>query len=100
MNILGKLYDGEISPAEDVIPDSEEYRQKKEEKKRVKEELKKVISSDHLPLLEKLCALHLSIAEEECRTAYAEGVRFGIGLMTEIKQMDEKHPVIIPKSDN
>lgn len=100
MNILGKLYDGEISPAETVIPDSEEYRQKKEEKRQVTEKLKRVIPAEHLSLLDKLCALQLSIAEEECKAAYAEGVRFGIGLMAEIKQMDEKHPVIIPKSEN
>lgn len=97
MTILEKLYDGEINPSETAVPDTEEYREKLRRKKQVAEELKKVLPADKLELLDQLTALCLSIAEDECKCTYAEGVRFGIDLMMEINRMNESAPPILPQ---
>ena len=81
MTILEKLYDGEIIPSETAVPGTEEYREKLQKKTRI------------------MNALCLSIAEDECRCTYAEGVRFGIDLMVEIHGKDKTAPVILPRLD-
>jgi len=94
MTILEKLYDGEIIPSETAVPDTEEYREKLQKKKRLAEEIKNALPADKSELVDRLTALCLSIAEDECRCTYAEGVRFGIDLMTEINRMNEASPSI------
>lgn len=56
-------------------------------------------AADRQELLTELNALCLSIAEDECRCTYAEGVRFGIDLMVEIHGKDKTAPVILPRLD-
>lgn len=97
MTILEKLYNGEISPCETTVPDTEEYREKLRQKNRIAEELKKALPDDKTELLDRLTALCLSIAEDECKCNYAEGVRFGIDLMIEINRMNEAMPPILPQ---
>ncbi len=97
MTILEKLYDGEIIPSETAVPDTEEYREKLREKKQLAEEIKNVLPAEKSDLLDQLTALCLSIAEDECRCTYAEGVRFGIDLMIEINRMNEASPSILPQ---
>lgn len=97
MTILEKLYDGEIIPSETAVPDTEEYREKLQKKKRLAEEIKNALPAEKSELVNQLTALCLSIAEDECRCTYAEGVRFGIDLMTEINRMNEASPSILPQ---
>lgn len=97
MNILDKLYDGEIFPAENAVPNTEEYQEKMRQKNFLIDKLRKTMPSDIIPLLEKLSSLYMSISEEECRYMYAEGVRFGIKLMMDVSYMDEKRPFIFPQ---
>lgn len=97
MTILEKLYDGEIIPSETAVPDTEEYREKLKEKNRLAEKIKNVLPAEKSDLVNQLTALCLSIAEDECRCTYAEGVRFGIDLMIEINRMNEASPSILPQ---
>lgn len=97
MTILEKLYDGEIIPSETAVPDTEEYRGKLQKKKQITEELRNALPADKAELLDQFKALYLSMAEDECRSAYAEGVRFGIDLMIEITHMNEASPAILPQ---
>lgn len=97
MNIFDKLYDGEIIPSETAVPNTESYQEKIREKALIMNQLDKEVPSELLPLLEKLSSLYCSISEEECRCAYAEGVRFGIELMAEVYHMDEKRSLILPQ---
>ena len=91
MTILEKLYDGEIIPSETAVPGTEEYREK--------QSIREALPADRQELLTELNALCLSIAEDECRCTYAEGVRFGIDLMVEIHGKDKTAPVILPRLD-
>ena len=84
MTILEKLYDGEIIPSETAVPGTEEYREKLQKKTRIMQSIREALPADRQELLTELNALCLSIAEDECRCTYAEGVRFGIDLMVEI----------------
>ena len=97
MTILEKLYNGEIFPCETAVPDTEEYKEKLRQKNQIAEELKKALPADKTELLDRLTALYLSIAEDECKCTYAEGVQFGIDLMMEINRMNESAPPILPK---
>lgn len=97
MTILEKLYNGEISPCETAVTDTEEYREKLRQKNQIAEELKKALPADKTELLDRLTALCLSVAEDECKCTYAEGVRFGIDLMIEINRMNESAPPILPQ---
>lgn len=97
MTILEKLYNGEISPCETAVPDTEEYKEKLRQKNQIAEELKKALPADKTELLHRLTALFLSIAEDECKCTYAEGVRFGIDLMIEMNRMNESSPPILPQ---
>lgn len=97
MTILEKLYDGEIIPSETSVPDTEEYREKLRKKTRLAEEIKNALPAEKSELADQLTALCLSIAEDECRCTYAEGVRFGIDLMIEINRMNEASPSILPQ---
>ena len=71
MKILDMLYDGQIYPAESVKPATEKYQRLNEEKQRIDE-------------------LSDGICDEECRCMFAEGVRFGVGLMKELGEMDKQ----------
>ena len=117
MTILEKLYDGEIIPSETAVPGTEEYREKRfferiecgeiteeyreklQKKTRIMQSIREALPADRQELLTELNALCLSIAEDECRCTYAEGVRFGIDLMVEIHGKDKTAPVILPRLD-
>lgn len=99
MTILEKLYDGEIVPSETAVPDTEEYRKKLQKKARIMQSIREALPADRQELLTELNTLYLSIAEDECRCTYAEGVRFGIDLMVEIHGKDKTAPVILPQLD-
>lgn len=97
MTILEKLYNGEISPCETAVPETEEYKEKLRQKNQIAEELKKALPADRAELLDQFTALCLSIAEDECKCTYAEGVRFGIDLMIEMNRTNESSPPILPQ---
>ena len=61
--------------------------------------IREALPADRQELLTELNALCLSIAEDECRCTYAEGVRFGINLMVEIHGKDKTAPLILPQLD-
>ena len=89
MTILEKLYDGEIIPSETAVPGTEEYREKLQKKTRIMQSIREALPADRQELLTELNALCLSIAEDECRCTYAEGVRFGIGFGVGCRQSFE-----------
>lgn len=97
MTILEKLYDGEIIPSETAVPDTEEYQEKLQKKARLAEKIKNALPAEKSELADQLMALCLSIAEDECKCTYAEGVRFGIDLMIEINRMNKASPSILPQ---
>ena len=79
MKILDMLYDGQIYPAETVKPATEKYQRLNEEKQKLIDEL-----------LDRIDDLSDGICDEECRCMFAEGVRFGVGLIKELGEMDKQ----------
>ena len=90
MKILDMLYDGQIYPAESVKPATEKYQRLNEEKQRLMDELREKLSGDDQQLLDRIDGLSDEICDEECRCMFAEGVRFGVGLMKELSEMDRQ----------
>ena len=90
MKILDMLYDGQIYPAESVKPETEKYQRLNEEKQRLMDELREKLTDDDQQQLDRIDELSDGICDEECRCMFAEGVRFGVGLMKELGEMDKQ----------
>ena len=91
MKILDMLYDGQIYPAESVKPATEKYQRLNEEKQRLMGELREKLSGDDQQLLDRIDELSDGICDEECRCMFAEGVRFGVGLMRELEELGQQN---------
>ena len=91
MKILDMLYDGRIYPAENVNPKTEKYCQLDEEFKKLLDELRDKLSDSDQLLLERIVTLSFNIVDEECRCMFAEGVRFGVGLMRELDELNQQN---------
>ena len=89
MKIFDMLYDGRIYPAENVNPKTEKYCQLDEEFKKLLDELRDKLSDSDQLLLERIVTLSFNIVDEECRCMFAEGVRFGVGLMRELDELNQ-----------
>ena len=90
MKILDMLYDGQIYPAETVKPATEKYQRLNEEKQKLIDELREKLSGDDHQLLDRIDDLSDGICDEACRCMFAEGVRFGVGLIKELGEMDKQ----------
>jgi hypothetical protein len=86
-SIIQMLYDGDIYPVEQIVPRDPGYRQLshavEEEKEYIKEKLSNADATRYCELEAMMCDL-----SDMGRLAYFEyGIKFGIGLMVEIKDM-------------
>lgn len=90
MKILEMLYDGRIYPAETVKPATEKYRQLDEERKKLLVELREKLSDTDQLLVDQIDSLSDRISDEECKYMFAEGVRFGVGLMQDLAELDKQ----------
>ena len=90
MKILDRLYDGKIYPSETVNPATEKYRRLDSERKKLLDELHDKLSDSDQLLMERIVTLNFDISDEECRCMFAEGVRFGVGLMQDLAELDKQ----------
>ncbi len=90
MKILDMLYDGKIYPAESIKPESERYKKLDAERSKVLDELHDALSDVQVLQLEQVVTLSYSLSDEECRYMFIEGLRVGIGLMTELDEMNRQ----------
>ncbi|WP_322200463.1 DUF6809 family protein [Acutalibacter intestini] len=82
-SLLDSLYDGEIFPAEDIVPQSDEYQEAVDKQSRIQNRLESKLPEKHHALLERFVAAIECTHTIELRQTYAEGVRFGFRLMLE-----------------
>ena len=90
MSILEKLYNGEYYPAENDIPDTDEYRELIHQLSAASEQLEKCLSDEQLALFHKYCDLKNQCELLSGRKMYADAVRFGAELILEIAYPDIK----------
>jgi len=90
MKILDMLYDGKIYPAESIKPESERYKKLDAERSKVLDELHDALSDVQVLQLEQVVTLSYSLSDEECRYMFIEGLRVGIGLMTELEELNRQ----------
>ena len=88
-SIISKLYDGEIFPAETVVPATDEYRTITYKMGKSIDELQEVLTAEQNKKLEHMLDMNVAMTDMENRAIYAEGIRFGIELMIEINRMNE-----------
>lgn len=88
-SILQQLYDGEIYPAENILPTNNEYRKTEQQINTLMEKLKSKLPADQ-NLLE-----HLKLLENEMSTIYSFesfsfGFRLAVKLMIESFFLDDE----------
>ncbi len=88
-SVISKLYNGEIFPAETVVPTDSGYRSSVNKVGQEIEELQEVLTGEQYKKLEHMMDMNAEIVNMENRAVYAEGIRFGIELMIEIYRVDE-----------
>ncbi len=88
-SVINKLYDGKIFPAETVAPATDDYRAATHKASKLMDELQEALTAEENKKLEDIIELNMEIIDMENRAIYAEGIRFGIGLMIELNRMDE-----------
>jgi len=86
-SIINRLYDGKIFPVETVVPVTDDYRAATHKASKLMDELQEVLTAEQNKKLKDI--IDLGIIDMENRAIYAEGIRFGIGLMIELNRMDE-----------
>ena len=90
--ILEKLYDGEIHPAEQIVPSSPEYREMADKLEQEKEYVQSKLSAADRVRFEKLCDLYSSIqimlAYEDFSACYKLGARFMLAEFEDDKKAD------------
>ena len=90
--ILERLYRGEIFPAEDIVPQSAEYKAAGDMVSALRERLEELLTEKRLDLLDKYDAAVEDIHRLDLQYTYGEGVRFGVRLMLETLCVDGKLP--------
>ena len=91
-SLLDSLYDGEIFPAEDIVPQSDEYQEAVDKQSRIQSRLESKLPEKYHALLERFVAAIECTHTIELRQTYAEGVRFGVRFILETLCEDGKLP--------
>lgn len=88
-SVISKLYNGEIFPAETVVPTDSGYRSNVNKVGQEINGLQEVLTREQYEKLENVMDMNAEIVNMENKAIYAEGIRFGIELMIEVYRMDE-----------
>ena len=88
-SVISKLYNGEIFPAETVVPTDSGYRSRVNKVGQEINGLQEVLTREQYKKLENVMDMNAEIVNMENKAIYAEGIRFGIELMIEVYRMDE-----------
>ena len=89
-NIISRLFEGEIFPAETAVPVNAEYRSAIAKVSDLIENLQETLTMEQNKKLEYIMDANAEIATMESKAYYAEGVKFGVELMVEISRMNER----------
>lgn len=81
--LLEQLYNGEIFPAEDIVPQSAEYRAAGRELEGLRDKLEAELPEKDTGLLEEYESAFEDAHRIDLRLTYVEGVRFGVRFMLE-----------------
>lgn len=86
--ILERLYRGEIFPAEEIPPQSDEYRAIRNNREKLRDRLSSELPDDYDGLLDEYDVATEDVHRMDLQHTYAAGVRFGIQLMVEALCVD------------
>lgn len=80
-SILKQLYDGDIFPAENILPKDPEYRILCEESAKLAEELEKNLTPEDKEIFEKIRNLDMQISHMQSFESFSYGFRLANTLM-------------------
>ncbi len=83
-SILKQLYDGDIYPAEAIVPREPDYRKLCRESERLAEKFRKGLMPEDKKQIEEIAQLEKRIANMQTFESFAYGFRLGTALMTDI----------------
>jgi len=84
MSLLDKLWNGEYYPAENDVPDTDEYRDISHRLSEASEQLEHCLSDEQKALFYQYCELKNQCELLSNRKIYEDAVRFGAELILEI----------------
>lgn len=87
-SILKQLYDGDIYPAEAIVPQEPDYRKLCCESERLAEKFRKGLLPEHKKQFEEITQLEERISNMQTFESFAYGFRLGTALMTDIFSTD------------
>lgn len=84
--IMHELYKGRIFPEEEVLPQSEEYKEACRITSTLREEIKANLDDTLSELFEELCNNFCDIQNMECEAQFQYGLSMGLLIMQEAKE--------------
>ena len=90
--LLEQLYNGEIYPAEQIVPENPEYRATNHRIEQEKQHLSGVLQQEDIQHLERLEALSLNAESMTCYAGFAYGFQLGAQLMQEVLRDPKNSP--------
>ena len=90
MGIIMDLFDGSVYPYEQVVPRSEAYRKLRREIADLSRELQKELNGEECDKVEHYRDLLSDSFHLEGVAYFGEGLRLGIGIMTELYSVSSK----------
>lgn len=81
--LLERLYRGEVFPAEEIVPNSDEYRAAMKERNALEDKVLEGMSERQSRLLEDYEGAIENVHRLDLQSTYAEGVRFGVRFLLE-----------------
>lgn len=82
-SLLEQIYSGAVFPAEDIVPNSPEYRAAMKEQGRLRDKLEARLPENGEELLHEYDGAFEDAHRLHLRLTYAEGVRFGVRIILE-----------------
>ena len=83
MSVLRKIYDGNYYPSEQIIPTSQEYRDKRNACNLAQENLERALGTDKESFLTEFLDRYADVMDLMQYEFFREGVRFGLALERE-----------------
>lgn len=85
MNVLRQIYDGDYYPSEQIVPASQEYREKRAACNAAQDKLEQALGEDKEPYLTEFLDRYADVVDLMQYEFFREGVRLGLSLVQELQ---------------
>lgn len=90
MSILRQIFDGAYYPSEQILPTSQEYREKRAACNEAQKKLREALGTEKKELLDEFLNAYADVQDFMYFEFFREGIRFGVELATETEAEAEE----------